>query len=329
MSSTTTSLGIVSKSVMEISCLTILFIPMLYVHMIADSYKPFQRGFFCDDQNLKHPFVDKQTVPMEVCFLIWAGLIIFFVFLVEWLRIRARPQKPLNIYGCSIPWLVIELYRQMGFMTVGATACFLFTDLSKFTIGRLRPHFLSICQPDYSSVCKGEGGLYQLFVMGNETDICLGLDGNTTVKMLKEARLSFMSGHASFSFYCATFLIIYLQARLNKIVESSPGQVSIAKVLKVFRPFIQFGIFILAFWIALTRISDYFHHPLDIATGSTVGICFAIGTLAGSDIFKKQTAFWKVNAKEYEKQAAKCKGTRNEKMTIKDYVVNRYEFDTA
>jgi hypothetical protein len=60
------SLGIVSKSVLEISCLTILFIPMLYVHMIADSYKPFQGGLFCGDQNLKHPYVDKQTVPMEV-----------------------------------------------------------------------------------------------------------------------------------------------------------------------------------------------------------------------------------------------------------------------
>lgn len=28
---------------------------------------------------------------------------------------------------------------------------------------------------------------------------------------LKEARLSFMSGHSSFSFFCAVFLIIYLQ----------------------------------------------------------------------------------------------------------------------
>eukprot|EP00091_Calanus_sinicus_P016475 TRINITY_DN35853_c0_g1_i1.p1 TRINITY_DN35853_c0_g1~~TRINITY_DN35853_c0_g1_i1.p1 ORF type:complete len:107 (+),score=26.52 TRINITY_DN35853_c0_g1_i1:616-936(+) len=106
--------------------------------------------------------------------------------------------------------------------------------------------------------------------------------------MLKEARLSFMSGHASFSFYCATFLIIYLQARLNKVPESSPGQVTIAKVLKVVRPFIQFGIFILAFWIALTRISDYFHHPLDIAMGSMAGISFSILTLAGADIFKNK-----------------------------------------
>ena len=34
-------------------------------------------------------------------------------------------------------------------------------------------------------------------------------------KLIREARKSFVSGHASFSFYCATFLIIYLQTRLN------------------------------------------------------------------------------------------------------------------
>ena len=33
--------------------------------------------------------------------------------------------------------------------------------------------------------------------------------------MLNEARKSFMSGHSSFSFYCATFLVIYLQVRLS------------------------------------------------------------------------------------------------------------------
>ena len=33
--------------------------------------------------------------------------------------------------------------------------------------------------------------------------------------ILEEARKSFMSGHSSFSFYCATFLVIYLQVRLS------------------------------------------------------------------------------------------------------------------
>eukprot|EP00091_Calanus_sinicus_P017461 TRINITY_DN37734_c0_g1_i1.p2 TRINITY_DN37734_c0_g1~~TRINITY_DN37734_c0_g1_i1.p2 ORF type:complete len:121 (-),score=29.46 TRINITY_DN37734_c0_g1_i1:343-705(-) len=112
-------------------------------------------------------------------------------------------------------------------MTVGAMSCFLFTDLSKFRIGRLGPHFLEICKPDYQNICKDDND-FEKFVIGEDIDICGGLASNqTTPKMLKEARLSFMSGHSSFSFYCATFLILYLQARLNKFPKSASGAVNI------------------------------------------------------------------------------------------------------
>ena len=103
-----------------------------------------------------------------------------------------------------------------------------------------------------------------------------------------------MSGHASFSFYCATFLILYLQARLNKFPDSTSKMISTLKqILKVLRPFLQFAIFSLAFWIALTRISDYFHHPLDVTMGSLVGIGFAIITVSVGDIFNRPMAFAK------------------------------------
>lgn len=40
-------------------------------------------------------------------------------------------------------------------------------------------------------------------------------DGKNDDYTLEEARKSFMSGHSSFSFYCATFLVIYLHVRLS------------------------------------------------------------------------------------------------------------------
>ena len=307
--------------------LVILAIPMLYVHMIAgSSYTPHKRGFFCDDQNLKHPYVENQTVPMEICFLIWASFITFFVFFVEILRVNSKPPKKFPIFGFNFPWILVELYRHFGYMTVGAMACFLFTDLSKFRIGRLRPHFLTICNPNYAnnaSICKDENH-YEHFVDGNEMDICQDLAINvTTPKMLREARLSFMSGHASFSFYCATFLILYLQARLNKFPESSLGFVNITRqILKVLRPFMQFGFFILAFWIALTRVSDYFHHPLDITMGSLVGIGFAVATVSVADCFNKETAFWKSTGNKLENKNKK--DSRNSRApitkTFSDYI---------
>ena len=139
---------------------------------------------------------------------------------------------------------------------------------------------------------------YKKFVTEDEDVICMGLQrngGNVTKTQLHEARLSFLSGHSSFSFYCATFLIVYLQARLTTFPECSTKWVLLTyRVLKVFRPFIQFAMIILAFWISLIRISDYFHHPMDVVTGAFVGIGFAGMTLLViADVFNRKSSFWK------------------------------------
>ena len=303
------------KASLEILALTILSVPMFYIHMIAgSSYTPFHRGFFCDDQNLKHPYIENQTVPMMACFAIWMFLLTVFIVIIELLRSKTMNSMEFPIFGVNVPWILIELYRHFGYLTFGGIASIVFTDLSKFTIGRLRPHFLTVCQPEYrEDICQDENG-YQQFITLNETEICQGLQANTTVKMLKDARMSFMSGHSSFSFYCATFLVIYLQARLNKFPESSSTFVNCSvKLLKVLRPFVQFGISILAFWIALTRVSDYFHHPLDVVFGSVVGIGFGLATVLVANIYNHQTAFWKYTAK-MEKKTIKMEKNQTKKI---------------
>merc|ERR1719244_511909 len=81
------------------------------------------------------------------------------------------------------------------------------------------------------------------------------------------------------------FLIVYLQARLSNFPYCSTRWVWLSyRFLKVLRPFIQFAIIILSFWISLTRISDYFHHPMDVVTGALAGIAF---------VFSRNSSFWK------------------------------------
>jgi len=45
----------------------------------------------------------------------------------------------------------------------------------------------------------------------------------------------------------------------------------------------------------MTRISDYYHHPLDVATGSFVGISFAVSTFYVLDLGKKEFVFWSLD----------------------------------
>ena len=62
--------------------------------------------------------------------------------------------------------------------------------------------------------------------------------------------------------------------------------------LKILRPFMQFGVFSLAFYISLTRISDYKHHPADVVVGMLVGVFFAmIILLFLVDLFNRPRVF--------------------------------------
>merc|ERR1712173_525776 len=75
------------------------------------------------------------------------------------------------------------------------------------------------------------------------------------------------------------------------------------RTLKILRPFIQFAMITLAFWISLTRISDYFHHPFDVVTGAMVGTVFASITLiVCADLFNKRSAFWRSMDRGYEER---------------------------
>jgi len=290
---------VIPRGFLEIFALLLLITPMAYIYVFPGQYEPYHRGFFCDDQNLKHPYLP-QTVPIIQCVGIWAVVSTFFILVVEILHSIAEAQagerrsKP--FHNNRTPWLAVELYRHFSYFTLGALTTLLFTELSKYNIGRLRPHFLALCRPKLTpELCNDEFG-YKRFVTEKEEDICEGLiSGDVTKKQLVEARLSFLSGHSSFSFYCGMFLIVYLQARLSNFprYQSTPVRV-VYRTLKVLRPFIQFAMIILSFWISLTRISNYFHHPMDVLTGAVVGMAFALITLMViADVFNKRSAFWR------------------------------------
>ena len=238
----------VMKIIQDFLPLALLLPITLAIHFV--NIKPFQRGFFCDDHTLKYPYIENETIPNYFCFVIW-------------------------ILISAVTILTTQILNQSTFikdvkrMVTGLLCCILLTDIAKFSVGRLRPHFLTLCNPDYNNICFGEeayysdgeedfvNDFYQKYV--NESEVC----NNEKSHLLHEARLSFMSGHASFSFYCATFLIIYLKnIQLNWMSKIAPC--------------IQILLFMLATWISFTRISDYYHYPFDVVCGALTGVGFAL-----------------------------------------------------
>lgn len=196
-------------------------------------------------------------------------------------------------------WKIIQIYRIVGHFGFGAVATLLTTEIAKYQVGRLRPYFLTACNIDLTDELCKDGNFYKFVTEYT----CNGTDPSTGEEThdVMEARKSFLSGHSSFSFYTAAFLILYLQARLYTtrpvmgVHRIQRGLV--AKVLfrggRIARPFIQFSLFGLAFWICLTRISDYKHHPGDVAIGILVGVVWAILLHAYTlELFTKPLSFW-------------------------------------
>ena len=102
--------------------------------------------------------------------------------------------------------------RILGYYAIGALFCTLTTELAKYNVGRLRPYFLTVCQPDLSKEACLDAYGYQKFVTNYTCH-------NADVKMVREARKSFLSGHSSFSFYCATFIIMYLYVPTTQLLK--------------------------------------------------------------------------------------------------------------
>ena len=91
-------------------------------------------------------------------------------------------------------------------------------------------------------------------------------------KFRVKKRISFVSGHTSISSFSATFLASFMNRNLNH-KASLPLQV---------------GIFILAFWISITRITDYKHHVQDIFFGALLGTIIAWFTRYKQNVLKEK-----------------------------------------
>lgn len=107
-------------------------------------------------------------------------LIFLFQFLVTELVTRydshkkGREQESYEFGRLNIPRVFITLYNLLAVYFFGYVLQQTITNIGKFTIGRLRPHYLSVCRPNYTAFnCTDEYGLLRYVT---ESDLCTGDD---------------------------------------------------------------------------------------------------------------------------------------------------------
>ncbi|KAG9279047.1 phospholipid phosphatase 3-like [Astyanax mexicanus] len=222
---------------LDILCLIVASIPFFACELKA--VKPYRRGFFCGDSSITYPYIESEAIPDVV--LIAGGIAITGLTCYR-VRFRGVNSKAF-VRNCYISCL----YKELGAFLFGCCIGQSLTNMAKLSVGRLRPHFLSVCNVTYESLgCRP--GEYVPYV-----------DCSSLAKEEEEARKSFFSGHASFAMYTMLYLAFYLQARFSW------------RGARLLRPLIQFLLVMLAVYTGLTRISDYRHHPTDVITGFLQG----------------------------------------------------------
>ncbi|XP_067889164.1 phospholipid phosphatase 1 isoform X2 [Heterodontus francisci] len=242
---------------LDIICILLAGLPFA---ILTPLHSPFRRGFYCNDETIKYPYKE-DTIPYQLL----GGIIIPFVLLViivgELASVRWN-----RLYSNSFirNSYVATVYKAIGTFVFGAAVSQSLTDIAKYSIGRLRPHFLDVCKPDWGKITCDLGYIEDFTCLGDK-------------RMTNEARLSFFSGHSSFSMYCMMFLALYLQARM------------VGDWSRLLRPTLQFGLIATALYVGLSRVSDYKHHWSDVLTGLIEGAIVAILVVVFvSDFFKER-----------------------------------------
>ncbi|CDQ64272.1 phospholipid phosphatase 1 isoform X1 [Oncorhynchus mykiss] len=244
---------------LDIACLIIGGLPLAAFNL--GKIKPYQRGFFCNDDSISYPF-HQSTVTSIVLYTAGFALPICCMVFGECLSVYLKRIKSKSSFSNMY---VASVYKAIGTFVFGAAMSQSLTDIAKYSIGRLRPHFLDVCKPDWKLINCTAGAYIEDFTCTGDTH------------MVNEARLSFYSGHSSFSMYCMLFLALYIQARLQ------------AEWARLLRPTLQFFLIAASVYTGLSRVSDYKHHWSDVLAGLIQGALVAILVVfCVSDFFKKR-----------------------------------------
>ncbi|XP_033728740.1 phospholipid phosphatase 2-like [Pecten maximus] len=243
-----------------VSFLIVLVVSLVFVTNQFD-LKPYERGFFCDDQSIMYPYKD-DTVSTTQAALLAIFIFPIVVLIVEPLYVFSRLRNENTSVKEIIKTALKSVYSLILFYILGLALTQSIVAMVKLSAGRLRPNFFAWCIPEYNATgCDVGGGYITDFVCTNkDTDA------------VDDAKQSFPSGHSSSVVYAFTYVAIFMDIRLRQ-------QLKWRLYFRMVAPTVQTLLVIAALYICLTRIQDNKHHPTDVIGGAVVGLVLCLITI--------------------------------------------------
>ena len=195
---------------------SIAFIVVLEINIIPVS----KRGFFCSDTSIKYPYQEAtisgglllllNSIPSIITFVVGERFVVNDKGKSLKKDVTEQPNSP---FGNHLWYIrVIKLVLMCSWSTL---VTMVLTSVIKTVVGFPRPNFLEVCNPNITCASNNTNFNIDYICQGMEVHGDGNLIFTTQLKGVNQARRSFPSGHASFSAAAMTFLVLYVEKRIN------------------------------------------------------------------------------------------------------------------
>uniref|UniRef100_A0A1I7VCC5 AcidPPc domain-containing protein n=1 Tax=Loa loa TaxID=7209 RepID=A0A1I7VCC5_LOALO len=211
---------------------------------------PYERGFYCYEvPHISNPF-RPNTISTKHLLAVSIASPFLIILLVEAVVFMiSEGQNKLRKYF----HFTTSIY--LVYIASFVVATFIM-EVLKCTFARLRPHYLSVCQPDWNEIDCSDPNTYIQSVN------CMG----TNMHRIHIGRQSFPSGHTSAAVLLFAFLYFYLKG----IVDATRN-----KLLRIIRFMVLVICGVWTVVVMVTRITDHWHYPTDVLGGIILGLSCA------------------------------------------------------
>ena len=229
------------------------------------------RGIYCGDTSVIYPI--KKEIISDAELILISGIPVAVLFTIVICVVLYAQMKKENEESGDPRSYVLKIFLKYSALTVvptwllfsaGALSCYLFVEVVKITVGKYRPHFLSVCKPYGNDVNPSWATIpcnpNSLLLLENFN--CAASDDE-----IHEALKSFPSGHATLSFYWVIFGILHLEFYMSR-----------SRKLHFFKGLLQICLLVTACYVAFSRVADNNHELVDVLVGIIIGTVFALST---------------------------------------------------
>lgn len=231
----------------------VIFAFGITAYFVDQKVYPFVQGFYCNDESINFPY-PTSSVSGFYHFVVAAGVFIFAFSIVEFFHNEDRWKMFHPQSGCLKGW-GSDVFYLILLAIYGSGMTIFITYLCKYVVGRPAPFFLDACKPDWANINCTDAIGRRNYIVGDK--FCT----NPTMSELKEARLSFPSGCASFSAFVASFICFYMETRFRSHKWGNMPKL-----------FFQILLLCCSLYVGLTDISDNLNHTSDVICGFVIGV---------------------------------------------------------